>query len=109
VTLVEGASANPVRGEVQLTAGSLKVVLRPSFAALVAAEQEAGSLVRIMERAAAGDIRLADIGPLFWHCARAGGDPAGDRSDFEARLGAAGIQALLPAYRELLTHVFRGG
>jgi hypothetical protein len=42
--------------------------LRPSFAALVAAEEELGSLVALVERAAAGQLKLGEMAALFWHC-----------------------------------------
>jgi hypothetical protein len=42
--------------------------VRPSFAALVAAEEELGPLLALVERAAEGQLRLAEIAALFWHC-----------------------------------------
>lgn len=97
--------ANPVRGEVALRLAGGAVVLRPSFAALVAAEEEAGALGTLLERAAAGDVRLRDMAALFWACAD---PPPGDRAAFEAALVAEGLAALLPAYRALLARVFAG-
>lgn len=60
--------ANPWRGEASLTIGGEVRVLRPTFAALVAAEEELGSLLGLVERAAAGELRLGEINMLFWHC-----------------------------------------
>lgn len=97
-------TANPVRGEVSLVLGEARLCLRPDFAALVAAETEAGSLFAMLERAGAGDVRLADMGALFWHCLAAA--DRGARADFEARLLAAGPQALLRPYRALLGAIF---
>ncbi|MFQ3594895.1 MAG: GTA-gp10 family protein [Sphingomonadaceae bacterium] len=98
-----------MRGEVMLEAGTLRLPLRPTFAALVAAEQEVGSLVLLMRRVADGDVRLADAGPLLWHCAVASGEVRVGRDAFEAKLAEAGVQALLPAYRGLLARIFAGG
>ena len=42
--------------------------MRPSFAALVGAEEELGSLLALVERAAAGQLRLAEVAALYWHC-----------------------------------------
>lgn len=61
-------SANPWRGEVSLVIDGIERRLRPTFAALVAAEQELGSLVALVERAGAGGLRLEEMAALFWHC-----------------------------------------
>ena len=49
-------------------------VLRPSFTALVAAEEELCSLFALVERAAGGGLTLREMAALFWHC-------CADRSD----------------------------
>jgi hypothetical protein len=59
---------NPVRGETELVMRGTAYVLRPSFEALVAAEQELGSLFMLLERAAEGRLTLAEIAALLWHC-----------------------------------------
>ena len=61
-------SANPLRGEAALAIGGRDRVLRPTFAALVAAEEELGSLFALVERAGEGRLRLAELAALFWHC-----------------------------------------
>jgi Phage tail tube protein, GTA-gp10 len=43
-------------------------VLRPTFAALVAAEEELGPLFALVERAASGTLKLSEMVALFWHC-----------------------------------------
>lgn len=48
--------------------GGVPHVLRPSFAALVAAEEELGPLLALVERASGGELRLSEIAGLFWHC-----------------------------------------
>ena len=60
--------ANAARGEVALVLGGETLRLRPSFAALVAAEAELGPLFALVERAAAGGLTLAEMAALFWHC-----------------------------------------
>lgn len=99
------SEANPVRGEVPLVLDGVEFRLRPSFSALIAAEGEVGSLFRLLERAGAGDVRLAEIGALFWHCLC--GRPC-DRAGFEARVLAAGPVAMLQPYRALLAAIFGG-
>lgn len=59
---------NPARGEAALHAAWREHVLRPSFSALVAAEQELGSLYALVERASEGRLRLSEVAALFWHC-----------------------------------------
>ena len=63
-------AANPVRGEAALAVAGETLVLRPSFAALVAAEAELGPLFALVERAADGKLSLAEMVALFWHCLR---------------------------------------
>lgn len=100
-------SANPVRGEVALPLRGGERLLRPSFSALVAAEAEAGSLFQLLERAAGGQARIADMAALFWHCLgdRREGE---ERSHFETALLLEGVGTLLPVYRVLLSAVFGG-
>ncbi len=61
-------SANALRGETSLVIAGRACTLRPSFAALVAAEEELGPLFVLVERAGAGELRLAEMSALFWHC-----------------------------------------
>jgi hypothetical protein len=61
-------TANPVRGEAELVIGGVPHLLRPTFAALVAAEAELGSLFALVERASGGALRLDETVALFWHC-----------------------------------------
>ncbi|MCS6987769.1 MAG: gene transfer agent family protein [Sphingomonadaceae bacterium] len=99
-----GRPVNPLRGEVALDLPGGVVRLRPTFAALVAAEEELGPLVRLVERAGNGEIRLGEIAALFWHCA----ETAEPRPEFEARLARAGLKALYPRFRALLLRIFEG-
>lgn len=60
--------ANGLRGEASLIVAGQPRVLRPSFAALVAAEEELGPLFALIERAGDGRLALAEMTALFWHC-----------------------------------------
>lgn len=62
------SGANPLRGEAVLPLAGRPRLLRPSFTALVAAEEELGPLIALVERAGAGELQLAEIAALFWHC-----------------------------------------
>jgi hypothetical protein len=99
-------SANPHRGEARLELGGTAHVLRPSFTALVAAEDEIGPLFAIVERAAAGQIRLGEIAALYWHCLA---DRAGlEREAFVEALVAAGMAAATRPLRALLSQILQG-
>lgn len=65
---MSGPPANSHRGEATLVIAGSSHVLRPSFSALVAAEDELGPLFALVERAAAGQLRLYEMTALFWHC-----------------------------------------
>lgn len=94
--------ANPERGEA-MAAGH---VLRPSFAALVAAEAELGPLFALVERAAAGELRLAEMVALFWHCLACRDGLT--REDFGEAVAAAGLAAAAPALKVLLGQILKG-
>ena len=102
-----GDGANPVRGEALLRVGGERLVLRPSFAALVAAEGELGSLFALVERAAEGELGIGEMVGLFWHCLHAA--PEGIT---RARLGEAvveaGLAAATPVLRVLLRQILAG-
>ena len=99
--------ANPVRGEASLTVGGAPLLLRPSFAALVAAEQEFGPLFALVERAAEGRLGIGEMAGLFFHC-------AADRPDDMTRerigqaIAEAGLAKTAPALRLLLTQILQG-
>ena len=59
---------NPFRGEASLEILGTSRLLRPSFSALVAAEEELGPLFALVERAGTGQLRLTEMAALFWHC-----------------------------------------
>lgn len=100
-------SANPARGEATLRICGAELVLRPSFAALVAAEQEIGPLFALVERAAAGRLALNEMVALFWHCLREA--PEGlTRDAFGEGVAAGGLAAATPALRQLLGQILAG-
>lgn len=99
--------ANPVRGEAALAVAGETLVLRPSFAALVAAEAELGPLFALVERAADGRLSLAEMVALFWHCLR--DPPEGlDRTALGEAVAALGLAAVTPVLRVLLGQILAG-
>jgi len=96
--------ANAARGEAAIPVGAEAIVLRPSFAALVAAEEELGPLFALIERAAAGGLRLAEIAALFWHCA----DGAASRERIGEALAEQGLAKATPVLKILLSQILQG-
>ncbi|HEV2865924.1 MAG TPA: gene transfer agent family protein [Allosphingosinicella sp.] len=96
-----------MRGEASLTVGGERIRLRPSFEALVAAEEELGPLFALVERAADGRLKLGEMAALFWHC-------AADRPEgcTRERIGAAvaegGLARVTPVLRVLLQQILQG-
>ncbi|QMW23388.1 GTA-gp10 family protein [Sandaracinobacteroides saxicola] len=98
---------NPLRGEVSLALEGGEMAFRPSFAALVAAEAEVGSLFALIERAGLGDLRIGEMIALLWHC-RARRDESETREAFSERALAAGVVALMPVVKVLFMQLLSG-
>jgi hypothetical protein len=99
---MSGTSANASRGEAWL----LNWALRPSFDALVAAEEELGPLFALVERAASGQLKLSEMVTLFWHCLKERGDLS--REGFGELIAEAGLAAVTPALKALLGQILAG-
>lgn len=99
--------ANALRGEAELRVGEAVHVLRPSFAALVAAEGELGPLFALVERAADGRLGLGELAALFWHCVQ-GRPDALTREDVGEAVVRQGLAAVTPALRVLLGQILSG-
>ncbi|WP_066798793.1 gene transfer agent family protein [Sphingomonas soli] len=101
------SSGNPARGEAELRVGGETLVLRPSFQALVAAEQEVGPLFAMIERAADGRLTLSEMVALFWHCLR--DRPEGlTRAAFADVVATRGLAANTPALKLLIGQILAG-
>jgi hypothetical protein len=101
------SAANPARGEASLRVRGQALRLRPSFAALVAAEAELGPLFALVERAADGRLALGEMVALFWHCL----DPRPDgltRETLGETVADAGLAAATPALKALLRQILQG-
>jgi hypothetical protein len=105
---VSDRPANALRGEAEIMINGTRLILRPSFAALVAAEQELGSLFDLVERAASGRLLLSEIVALFWHVAydRPEHLTRDQLGDAMMKLGLAGVT---PALKTLLKQILSGG
>jgi len=81
------------------------VKLRPTFAALVAAEEELGPLFALVERAAAGELKLSEMAALFWHCRV---DSELERDAFCENVASAGLSTCTPVLKRLLSQILGG-
>ena len=99
-------AVNPLRGEVALLLGGRTLRLRPTFSRVVAAEAETGSLLALLERVSAGDVRLGEVVALVWHCLE---DGELERGALEVAVLEAGVSVCLAPYRALLLSIFKGG
>lgn len=97
---------NPLRGEAALVIEGKPHLLRPSFDALVRAEEELGPLFALIERAGDGQLRLAEIAALFWHCQA---EPAAlTREALGEAVVAMGLAEAAKPLRVLLGEILRG-
>jgi hypothetical protein len=101
------AVVNAIRGEASIVLGDVEAVFRPTFSALVAAEAEIGPLFAAVERAAAGKINLGDMVALLWHCLAPDSPPL-TRESFAEAIVNAGLSAVTPVLKTLLTQILAG-
>lgn len=99
-------SPNPLRGEASIIVAGRERLLRPTFGALVAAEEELGPLFALVERAGEGRLRLAEMAALFWHCLAERGELS--REDVGEAVVAAGLAECAGPLRVLLKQILQG-
>lgn len=104
---MSGNTANTLRGEAAIFVRGETLLLRPSFAALVAAEEELGPLFALVERAAAGELKLAEMVALFWHC-RCNWPEAITRGDVGDAVASQGLAATTPPLKAILGQILSG-
>lgn len=100
-------AANALRGEAEIRLAGENRRLRPSFAALVAAEAELGPLFALVERAGEGQLRIDEMAALIWHC-MAERPEALTRAALGEALVAGGMAAAMPAVRQLMLQILQG-
>jgi hypothetical protein len=98
------AAANTARGEAAIVVAGETLLLRPSFEALAAAEEELGPLFALVERAASGGLKLAEMIALFWHCS----DGRVPREQIGAAVAEGGLARATPVLRVLLVQILQG-
>ena len=58
---------NALKGESTLIVGTRKYKLRPCFEAIVALEEEVGSIIMMVDRIKAGDVKLREVTLIVQH------------------------------------------
>jgi hypothetical protein len=101
------SQANPHRGEACLVVAGETLVLRPTFTALVVAKQELGSLFGLVERAAEGGLKLAELTALFDHLSTGRPEPISRERIGEA-IVAQGLANVTPVLRVVLGQILSG-
>lgn len=101
------SAANSYRGEASIDVGGERLVLRPTFGALVAAEEELGSLFEIVELAAKGALKLEQIVALFDHLSR-GRPEAVTRERIGEAVVETGLAGVTPTLKLVLTQILQG-
>ncbi len=100
---------NPARGDVAITIAGRRRVLRPSFAALAAAEAEGKPILALVEEAAEGRTRLSDIAHLLHFCmVVAEGETRPTPRELGEAILETGLAEALAAYRRLLEAALGG-
>jgi hypothetical protein len=103
---VRGRPANALRGEASVSIDGRDCVLRPTFAALVAAEEELGSLFALVERAGEGRLKLTELAALFWYCLA--DRDAVTREQVGEAVAEMGLAASAKPLRTLLRQILQG-
>jgi hypothetical protein len=98
---------NPHRGEASLQVGGETLLLRPSFSALVGAEEELGPLFGLVERASEGKLALFQIAVLFDHLS-AGRPAAITRERIGEAVVEKGLAGISPTLRLVLEQILKG-
>lgn len=99
-------AANPARGEAAIHVEGRELLLRPTFDALVRAEEELGPLFALVERAGEGQLRLTEIAGLFWFCLAQ--PNAVTREAMGEAVLAMGLARATGPLRQLLGQILRG-
>jgi len=100
-------AANRHRGEASLVVAGETLLLRPSFSALVAAEEELGPLFALVEQASEGRLSLSQVAALFDHLSAAR-PPAITRATIGEAVVEQGLVGVAPTIRLVLGQILQG-
>ncbi len=90
-----------------LNLGAHSFSFRPSYAALVAAEADIGSLFALVEQASTGSLKLTDMIALLWHC-RVDASATLTADMFGAACVEAGLSRITPVFRQVIEQALGG-
>jgi Phage tail tube protein, GTA-gp10 len=90
-----------------LNFGGQSIAFRPSYAALVSAEADVGSLFALVECASNGALKLHDMIALLWHC-RVDTPASLSLDAFGALCVEAGLSHITPVFRALIEQALGG-
>ena len=100
------AIPNTQRGETTIQIAGQSRLLRPTFEALVLAEEELGSLFALVERAGEGRLKLAEMADLFWFCLVERDQVS--RAEVGKAIAEQGLAACAKPLRTLLGQILQG-
>ena len=95
-----------MRGETAIHVAGRAIVLRPTFDALVRAEEELGSLFALVERTGEGRLKLSEIVALFWFCQAH--PPLVERDAIGEAVMSMGLAEATKPLKVLLGQILRG-
>lgn len=90
-----------------LNLGAQSFGFRPSYAALVAAEADIGSLFALVEHASSGSLKLTDMIALLWHC-RVDAPATLTADMFGTMCVEAGLSRITPVFRQVIEQALGG-
>ena len=94
------------RGDVCLKLGSMSCHPRPTFSALAAIEREASPILKLINNAAEGNVRIEEMATVFHYCFLSDGGPERPSIvDFGTMITQEGLLEPLKSYRTLLAGI----
>ncbi|URD62210.1 GTA-gp10 family protein [Sphingomonas sp. KRR8] len=83
------------------------VLIRSTFSALVAAEEELGSLINLIDRAGKSELKLAEIATLFDHLST-DRQPEISRDAIGRSMVVMGLSKVTPMLRTIFSQILQG-
>lgn len=94
------------RGDVRLKLGATFYHLRPTFSALAAIERDVAPILKLVNNAVEGDVRIEDMATVFHHCFVPDTQAARPTIvDFGTLITKEGLLGPLKSYRALLAGI----
>ena len=101
---------NPERGEVAITLGGQRFVMRPDFEHLVEMEVRTGvGLVELTRRIASGKYGVRDMAAIVTAGLKGGGEERADFAKVGAMILADGLTSLVDPVNQFLINAITGG